>query len=166
MRREELATLTTPPPPEPTIRAEDLTGPDRTLLWGYDVDKVGMHVYLLDGQIHLARISLGRILSDQAEPVWPAKELVPNKRAYPERTDIAFARLMIARDAEICFTTFDDAAWLASNEHRFHAPVVGQVPCVMCGQAVTWDTDHKPAAWRHTESESSWCAEGGPCAHP
>jgi hypothetical protein len=112
---EEYEYLQRNPESAPLIRATDLPNnrEDRTLLYGYTVERTTWHVYLKDGLIH--RIEYR---SDAKGPymvgvchgvqkAWAPRRLLPDKRAYPERTDYQFARLCRDAGCRIEFTTYD-----------------------------------------------------------
>lgn len=85
------------------IRADDLPGPDRTLLTGWNFDRQDFVVTLEDGMIVR---QIGYKVEESEE--WPAAELNPGKRARPHRTDFGFARLMRDRGEIITYTQFED----------------------------------------------------------
>lgn len=95
-------------PAAPTISLSDLFDrTPRTLLFGYDVDRVTHHVYVMDNLIYLSKYSLGNPLDSEAHFTWEASKLVPNKRAYVESTDLDFATAILRRGLRISFTTPD-----------------------------------------------------------
>ena len=125
MNQEQFETLSRVAPVAATVSAEEIPAPDfdRTLLYGYDVDRRTWHVYLKDGLIHRV-VRAGHSISDgwehQSGKVWRLADLVPSKRAYPERTDFYFARLAEQRDVPIAFTGFNADVKPA----QFYGPVV------------------------------------------
>jgi hypothetical protein len=96
---------------QPTLSAAEITGPDRTLLYGFTCDRATWHVYLDSGQIHLlvyfARS--GSLVRHEAREVWPAAELLPDKRVYPESTDHQVAVLLQSRGQHPPYRAFDEA---------------------------------------------------------
>lgn len=80
---------------------------DRTLLYGYTVDRETVHVYLYKGEIFCVTFFFGE--TPEIKEISCNKDFVPNKRAYPEQCDHAFCELLIKNDVEISFTTFDEA---------------------------------------------------------
>jgi hypothetical protein len=121
MSPEEYAAFRVAMVPDPVIRVEDVGGPDRTLLYGYDVERLTWHVYLEGGEIHLVRLNRNsRVTHHEHGESLPAHWLAPNKRAYPERTDLQFATVMAARGVDICFTTFNTERWAETRDDRFH----------------------------------------------
>lgn len=110
----------------PTIDAAELEGDDRTLLYGYDANRFDWHVYLEDGLIHRVIYTvngLGRpsVISHESAASWPAEELWPGKRAYPESTDYEFAKRLIAVEVHISFLPFDEARYDHVKDQAFHA---------------------------------------------
>lgn len=107
----------------PVIRAANLAaGGDRTLCYGYTSARNNFHVYLLGDQIHLLVTGpSGQLLRHQYGEVMDAWELRPDKRAYPERTDYAFAQQMRAAEAPLNFTAFNNvAAAVEAGGRQFH----------------------------------------------
>ncbi len=93
---------------EPDLR---VVGPDplgdRTLLFGYDVDRLTWHVYQQDDEIHLVIYRGGQ----EPEPMThvrgvtlPATDLVPNKRLYPDGCDYGFCRRLKELGVHMTFT--------------------------------------------------------------
>lgn len=93
----------------------------RTLIYGYDVDRNDLHVYLgADGLIHVVRYSSRAVGSDkglifshsfgEAGGVKAPTDYVPNKRAYPASCDGEFCQVLRSFGASISFTDFDEAA--------------------------------------------------------
>lgn len=108
-------------PEDAIVAVDEVDGPDRTLVYGYsrayDADHNEtthtVHLYKADGELHLVhyRNSGGNptIIKTFSGHQLLAKDCVPQKRAYPERCDLDFARLLRARGTELCFTTFGAA---------------------------------------------------------
>lgn len=93
------------------------SGGDRTLLYGYLCSRHTFHVYMEGGRIH--RIVYGAdVVEYDAKDVWDAKELVPDKRAYPERTDMSFCEELVKAGVEVTFTAYSEGHF--SPAARFH----------------------------------------------
>jgi hypothetical protein len=122
MNREEFENTKRNPPVDTIIEARELTGNNRTLLYGYDTQRVTWHVYLKNGEIHRVIYKPGDddSISHQHSKVWSAASLIPNKRAYPERTDGEFTRLIRGKGLEIWFTTFNDDTYEQVKGNTFH----------------------------------------------
>jgi hypothetical protein len=105
---------------DPVITVADLQGPDRTLLYGYDVDRNTWHVFLLDGEIHrVTEDGYGGPTTHLSNESWTIVDLIPNKRAYPERTDYQFARFCVEHGEPITFTTFKEGI----EPQQFYGPI-------------------------------------------
>jgi hypothetical protein len=71
---------------------------DRTLLYGYDVDRATWHLYVEDGEVllHRYRMEASILRINFRHAVFPEGEIerlvVPNKRLYPERCDFEFCQ--------------------------------------------------------------------------
>jgi len=94
----------------------------RTLLFGYDVCRATIHVYIdpSDGLIHVLKYtSTGTVgserflvLSHTSGPhggVARNEQFVPDKRLYPESCDLEFCRILRRYDVSLPFTRFDSA---------------------------------------------------------
>lgn len=111
-----------------TVSIADVAGPDRTLVYGYsraydaehNETTHTVHVYKAEGQLHIFhyRNNRDRVTGAAIDPTVIyavsgvevlASECVPQKRAYPERCDLDFARLLRLRGNALCFTTFGGA---------------------------------------------------------
>lgn len=127
-----------------TVSIADVDGPDRTLVYGYsraydaqnNESTHTVHVYKADGELHVVhyRNNFDRVTGKDCAPTIIhaasgvevlASECVPQKRAYPERCDVAFARLLRNRGNELCFTTFGGAG--ANSEGIFAGLLISEV---------------------------------------
>lgn len=92
---------------------------DRTLVYGYHLDRTTFHLYLFGGQMYLAEYSYGTdpVVINAAD--LSPQALRPSKRAYPEACDAEFAGIMKRIGHELCFTTF--------NPDREPKPYYGEV---------------------------------------
>lgn len=81
---------------------------DRTLLYGYTLERHTHHVYLWKGSICLFVYTLSneRIRFRCSDSYRPA-ELIPSKRLYPERCDYEFCKLLQHRGVFLPYTSFD-----------------------------------------------------------
>jgi hypothetical protein len=108
----------------PLVQAYLFAEPDRTLLYGYTVEKHTFHVYLKDGLIHRVIYNQrDEVLDYQAHATWEAPSLVPDKRAYPERTDAGFARLMLHHRIDIHYMKFNQDRYDCFKDRKFHGIV-------------------------------------------
>lgn len=125
MNRKEFEVLKAVQADTPTIGVCDLEdqGPqeNRTLLFGYTCERDTFHVYLMDGEIHRVIYDFeGRLIDHICDEELEINFCIPNKRAYPERTDIGFATIVHERGGEIPFTTFTDNV----PEKKFYGKVL------------------------------------------
>lgn len=122
MNSSELTALLVAQNQPRTLRRDELTGPDRTLAFGYTCNRASWHVYLRDGLVHvLVYDAVAKTAArHEARTTWSVADLVPDKRLYPESTDPAFARLLISRGAQLPFTTFNEARHARYASHAFH----------------------------------------------
>lgn len=114
MDRETFEALPTVAENVPEVSISDVGPHDRTLLYGYSIDRHSWHVYVQGGEIHLCvYASDGWVEEHTAAETWPARNLIPDKRVYPHATEAGFARLLLSRGVSIPFTTFrdDNADW-------------------------------------------------------
>lgn len=77
---------------------------DRTLLYGYDVDRNTWHVYVKDKRVYLYAYNYDGACTAGGDTFTSFQDLIPNKRLYPERCDYEFA-LWLIRDKG-CHMTF------------------------------------------------------------
>lgn len=124
MNREEFENLDRSEAPRLVGVGDLLNRSDRTLLYGYDVDRNSWHVYLLGGEIHLLVRGQRNTIFFDAEPSWVAEQLVPNKRVYPESTDKQFAELLFDRGAPMTFSRWSDERAERVRDLAFHGPVL------------------------------------------
>jgi hypothetical protein len=121
MNRDQYESLHKWDPESLIIRASDLQRPDRTLLYGYTCNRDTWHVYLKDGFIHrLEYTARGAVLKHDALSAWEASRLVPDKRVYPESTDLVFARMLKRIVSHIPFLPFQEARYERVKHRTFH----------------------------------------------
>lgn len=84
--------------------AHDINEDARVLLYGYTTERFTFVVAFDEWDI-IRIVDADKPIYETGE-LWEAWRLKPNKRAYPNRTDINFALLMAERNEEITFTTF------------------------------------------------------------
>lgn len=101
---------------------------DRTLLYGYTVDRDTFHVYIQDGEIHrLIYAYGGEPISHISGSELAATDLQPNKRAYPEWTDFEFALLLKTRGVDPNLTNYSTPSPALIDAKAQFAPFVGQI---------------------------------------
>lgn len=107
-----------------TISIHDLYNfQPRTLIYGYTLNRETFHIYFLNSQIHKLIYSGGtifttikkerkedplKIINSESNSSFNISELIPDKRAYPERCDYEFCKLLKSKGAEIPFTSWQD----------------------------------------------------------
>lgn len=95
-----------------------------TLLYGYDLDRNTFHVYMERGDIVRYVYDFdGREVFIGHQHVWSGPFLTPSKRAYPEATNAAFARLLLSKGVAISFTTYSDEQYERFNERSGSHPL-------------------------------------------
>lgn len=102
--------------PERKINAAyfQMNYPESTLMYGYDLDRSDRHVYVHDGELHVL-VSDGSHFEHYSGFWLPVSRLVPSKRAYPERTNYAFALMLAHMGSPLNFTTPDSFNWPQSG---------------------------------------------------
>lgn len=90
---------------------------DRTLIWGYDLERNSFHVYMKDDTLFKVVYSYLDILicSVQGESLDVAA-CIPSKRIYPEASDLEFCEILMKRGQTLPFTTFDEKR----EERQYH----------------------------------------------
>lgn len=96
-------------PTNPVISVNELDNPgqDRTLLWGYTLDRSSFHVYIKGGVLH--RVIYGNpntLISHISGEELACENMAPSKRAYPAACDEQFSRLMHEKGQYVSYTTF------------------------------------------------------------
>jgi len=122
MSPEELAEYLRVQPQLERVFGSDVDGDNRTLLYGYDLDRQTIHVYLDGSVIHKHVYDYtDETLSHEAHHVWDPVELMAGqKRFYPERCDAQFSALLRQAGAEPCFTNFDERVYQGSRFRDYH----------------------------------------------
>lgn len=124
MTPEQYRKLNTYDPSILTLRAHEILGADRTLLFGYTADRDSWHVYLKDRQIHRVRYTHRNVvLGHDAQEVWDVVRLVPEKRVYPESTDAAFAQMLKRRGVDVPYLPFDEGRYQKVQHMTFHGMI-------------------------------------------
>lgn len=93
-----------------SIEASELTDQtDRTLIYGYTVERLSFHLYLENGAFHRVIYDGDKVFlaGETGVESLSLTQCVPDKRVYPERCDFEFCRILKSRDVSIPFTTFD-----------------------------------------------------------
>lgn len=108
------------------IAGRDLKDPlrDRTLIYGYDVNRLTFHLYLQTGTIHriIYNGSTNAIYEDFDYGEFYLADCLPNKRVYPEACDFGFCQLLKKAGFTTPFTTYGALARL-----RDPSPFIGKI---------------------------------------
>lgn len=127
MNRNDFETLRTIKADEPRLSAAELMiGSDgHTLGYGYTCARHTWHCYLRDRQLHVVIYDISEtVLSYTSGPWLPCEMLRPDKRVYPERTDMMFAMLMAHAGYPLPFLPFTDEGYDRACGNRYHGKVV------------------------------------------
>lgn len=92
------------------IKIEDLKNTnDRTLIWGYDLERNSVHVYIKNKKFFKVCYSYPDVLIyfTQGYTI-DAIGCIPSKRIYPEASDLEFCEILVKRGISLAFTTFDE----------------------------------------------------------
>jgi len=81
---------------------------DRTLIYGYDIDRYTYHLYLKDCAFHKVIYKLDDMVSHVESDSLPIVECIPDKRVYPECCDYEFSVLLLKNGIEIPYTNYND----------------------------------------------------------
>jgi hypothetical protein len=125
MNRDAYTLITKSSPKPTTVHVADITGPDRTLLYGYTCDRETWHVYLENDTINWVKYwdrgeKGGELTDAGSADEWVASELVPDKRVYPEFTDYAFACDLRDAGVDVPYTSFSEERYQLSWGRAFH----------------------------------------------
>jgi len=85
---------------------------DRTLIYGYTLDRYTFHVYLKGGKIHRYIYSEYVNVEGYDEYICgaglPVKSVIPDKRIYPAKSDYEFCKILMKGGEFLSFTTFEN----------------------------------------------------------
>jgi hypothetical protein len=129
MNKEEFIDLKNTPITFRMVAASDIKGSDRTLAYGYTCDRYTWHAYLQSDLIHVLVYSesIGkpdRIIEYAGHNRWTPKDLIPDKRIYPESMDKEFAYILLDRGVDVPYTTFDVDRYQRVKNLRFHGAIL------------------------------------------
>jgi hypothetical protein len=121
MNESELQRFQAEPITLPQVSADDVSGEDRTLLYGYTCTRETFQVYKLGGGLHILIYDRPtNVLRHVRGVSLPAVSCVPDKRVYPESCDFEFATLLHAQQVSIPFLPFDRARYYDVEHRQFH----------------------------------------------
>lgn len=112
MNLEQFNSLSDPILHEQFIHVNEISGPDRTLMFGYNCNRDTFHLYWMNGAIHSVYYNWTTKRLADFPLIFKEKILasicVPNKRVYPARCDYEFCKLLLSKGVYIPFTTFEE----------------------------------------------------------
>lgn len=119
MNKEQLAELLGRKEPVRLITVGDLRDQsNRTLLYGYTVERDTFHVYLRDQKFHTYVYSPRYAEKPPYDDAMyyaflpsvdvDGEYVVPNKRLYPAACDFEYCSLLLSRGVHLPFTTFEE----------------------------------------------------------
>ena len=94
---------------------------DRTLLYGYELDRSSTHIYMKDGEIHYNNYNNDGGNHYIVKSIY--SEHIPEKRTYPESTDSEFLDALSRFNIDVCFTTYDQDRADKLKGKNFHGEV-------------------------------------------
>ncbi len=103
---------------------------DRTLLFGYDHERVTWHLYIRNHDIFLHRYSplqdtidlINVSTTTRMRSVLQAA-IIPNKRLYPEACDFEFCQWVKLQGLTLTFTTYGSLA-RSRNENGYYGEII------------------------------------------
>jgi len=99
---------------------------DRTLLYGFTLDRQSHHVYLKNGILYLYIYSGKNIDTIKSGIFTYLRELIPTKRIYPESIDTEFMNLLISKSLSVDFTTYDKERYEKLKYQNFHGDIINE----------------------------------------
>lgn len=91
------------------MAAQFVAGGDRTLIYGYDVERNTFHVYVKDGMLHRFVYRDSRsaqvVVAYEATPTMHGEHMIPNKRIYWEYSDYEAIWFLATLDLPMSFTS-------------------------------------------------------------
>jgi hypothetical protein len=128
MDENQLKRLRAAPPAPQVIGPDD--GHDRTLLYGYDVDRRTFHVYQKGGELHLVVYESAYagheavVRRYEHGPTLDIAAVVPNKRLYSEACDADFCEQLVRRGMTVPLLDYNPKR----EPKQFHGLVVEGEP--------------------------------------
>lgn len=84
-------------------------GSDKTLIWGYTIQRDSFHVYSEKNTICRYIYDYdGKQIQFEQKQEWDVQDLIPDKRTYPSASDFEFCKKIIQMGYNISFTTIDE----------------------------------------------------------
>lgn len=89
------------------LSVDDLTDKsDRTLIYGYDTERLTHHTYIKQGEI--VSVTYSPSTAVVSKEVRSNDDYSPNKRIYPKQSDYEFCKLLKERGVHVSFATYDE----------------------------------------------------------
>lgn len=106
------------------IKSSDfLNKENRTLLYGYEINRSTTHIYMLNEEIHYLNYDFKKEIKIYETLKAFTDVHIPSKRSYPESTDPEFLKLAIENGIEICFTTYDEKRYEKIKDDIFQGDI-------------------------------------------
>lgn len=98
---------------------------DRTLLYGYTCARDTFHLYMKDEKIcvYIYEYNKSTVFFEESEKFTDLSLLVPDKRVYPESSDIEAVELLLKIGVNIPFTVYDKERYLRVKDLVFHGEI-------------------------------------------
>lgn len=97
---------------------------DRTLIFGYELNRSTTHIYLKDGLVYYYNYENESIDFDLCRKIKNISENdIPSKRVYPESSDLDFLKLLQMFDIDVCFTTYSEERYEKIKDLKFQGEV-------------------------------------------
>ena len=104
---------------------------NRTLLYGYDLDRFTFHLYIKNTWFYLIyynhqnEVFFNRSIVNVNE--LPLEKCIPDKRLYPESCDYEFSTVLKQKGLSLPFTTYDPARAERLSNQLYHGIVLEEV---------------------------------------
>lgn len=104
---------------------------DRTLIYGYDIERNSKHIYLLDGKINTVIYNnQDKIIESFARDERTIARLcIPNKRCYSESCDYEFVKLLCEKGfrEELCLLAYNEERAKRLENQKFHGKLISEL---------------------------------------
>lgn len=99
---------------------------DRTLIFGYTVEKYSFHVYLKNNMLHICIYNdQNKIIYYDTSEYFNVDHLSPSKRSYPESFDEEFLKIALDKTDIWSFnpTKYDNSRYERVKDVQFHGKI-------------------------------------------
>ncbi len=110
MNQEQYGLYSSAPNRNDSVSITEVVDPqrERTLIWGYTLERNSFHVYVANGMLHRVIYDFkDNVIDSISGETLDTFLLKPSKRAYPEACELEFSLLMRLKGVELSFTTFN-----------------------------------------------------------